>query len=329
VVVGLAASAFALASVNNPIGRVSDEYRSFVQLDSKGSMKSRFTTGAGNRYDYWRIAWNQFGDDPLRGVGAGNYDRTYFLERRTSEDIRQPHSIELQVLAELGIVGGGALALFLGAIFVGFARRARAARERIDERALVVAAGGAFLVWLIHTSVDWLHLIPGITGLSLACAAVLVAPWSHRDGGAAGTTRRGVVLALAVMIVLGATLVGRSALAEKYGSDARDELEIAPASAVVKANDSLALDDEAVDTYYVKAAAYARLDDYRRARATLLEAIRREPHDFVTWGLLGDLAVRRGAFLQAQRAYREAARLNPRDTTLSTLARNPRSALDR
>ena len=83
-----------------------DEYRSFTELGARAASTSRFTTGAGNRYDYWRVALDQFRDDPLRGVGAGNYDRTYFAERRTTEDIRQPHSIELQALGELGVVGG-------------------------------------------------------------------------------------------------------------------------------------------------------------------------------------------------------------------------------
>ncbi len=329
VAVLVVAGVVTLSAIEDPMGRLGDEYRSFVRLDSQGSVPSRFTTGAGNRYDYWRVAWDQFRDNPTHGVGAGNYDRTYFLERRTSEDIRQPHSIELQLLAELGIVGAAALALFLGAVFFGFARRVRAARERLDERALAVAAGGAFLVWLVHTSVDWLHLIPGVTGLALACAAVLVGPWRSGDGGTARAGRRGMVLVLAALIVFGAALVGRSAMAEKYSSDARDSLAAAPRDAVAKADDSLELDDEATATYYVKAAAYARLDDYARARATLLEATRREPHEFVTWGLLGDLAIRRGEMRQARQAYRRAARLNPRSTSLAELASDPNSALER
>ena len=77
---------------------------------------------------------------------------------------------------------------------------------------------------------------------------------------------------------------------------------------------------------WTEAAAYARLDDYDRARATLLEATRREPHDFVTWGLLGDLAVRRGDLGQARRAYARAADLNPRNLALQQLAKHPASA---
>jgi UDP-GlcNAc:undecaprenyl-phosphate GlcNAc-1-phosphate transferase len=326
-VAALVAGVIGLAAVNDPVGRVGDEYRSFVKLDTSASSSSRFTTGAGNRYDYWRVAWNQFRDEPLHGVGAGNYDRTYFLERRTTEDIRQPHSIELQALSELGLVGAAALALFLAAVLFGFARRARAARTDLQSRGLAVAAGGTFLVWLVHTSVDWLHLIPGVTGLALASAAVLVGPWRMPAAERATAVRRTVVLACAVVIVFGAALVGRSALAEKYRADAQELTQVAPARAIAKADDSLALDDEPLDTYYAKAAAYARLDDYARARRTLLEATRREPHDFVTWGLLGDLAVRRGELAQARRAYTQAARLNPRNPALAALAKEPASAL--
>jgi Flp pilus assembly protein TadD len=63
------------------------------------------------------------------------------------------------------------------------------------------------------------------------------------------------------------------------------------------------------------------------ARAALLEATRREPHDFVTWALLGDLAVRRGDLAQARRDYGRASELNPRGPGLESLAKNPRAGL--
>jgi hypothetical protein len=324
------ACVLALPLADDLADRVAREYQAFVELDTEATESSRFTSGAGNRYDYWRVAWRQFADEPLHGVGAGNYDRTYFAERRTTEDIRQPHSIELQVLGELGLVGGAALSLFIGAVLWGFARRVRAARVSLADRGLAVAAGGAFVVWLVHTSVDWLHLIPGVTGLALASAAVLVGP-ARRGAAQPAASLRGpaIVAAAAIVVVLGAVLVGRSALAEKYRSDAQGLVTTSPRAAIAKADDSLALDDEALDTYYVKAAAYARMDDYRTARAVLLQATRREPHDFVPWGLLGDLEVRRGDLRAAGAAYRHAAALNPRDRGLAVLARHPSAALER
>jgi UDP-GlcNAc:undecaprenyl-phosphate GlcNAc-1-phosphate transferase len=317
--VALLAVTVAAASLDNPVERVRAEYRSFVELDSDSVDSARFTTGAGNRYDYWRVAWNQFADEPLRGIGAGNYDRTYYLERRTTEDIRQPHSLELQILGELGLVGGGLLAFFLLAVLGGFARRVRTAGANPRARVLAVAAGGTFVVWLVHTSVDWLHLIPGLTGIALCSAAVLVGPWTQPRGSRSSRRRTFVVAACAVLALVGAVLVGRAALAERYLQEGRDALDGNPTSALAKASDSLRLNDEALPAYYLRSAAWAQLGDYERARAALTEATRREPHDFVPWTLLGDLATRRGDDRQAARDYGRAHQLNPEDRTIATL----------
>ena len=295
---------------------VRDEYRAFTELGAQSDSTSRFTSGGGNRYDYWRVALDQFADNPIRGVGAGNYDRTYFLERRTTEDIRQAHSIELQTLGELGIVGGALLAVFLVAIAVGFGRRAREAKNDLRARGLAVAAGGTFAVWLVHTSVDWLHLIPGLTGIALCSAAVLVGPWARSRAGRMGSGRIVIALVCGLVVLAGAVFVGRAALADRYLNEGRDVLVSDPAAAVVKAKDSQRLNDERLQAYYLESAAWARLGDYPRARAALAEGARREPHDFVTWALLGDLATRREEYRQALADYRRALALNPRAPSL-------------
>jgi hypothetical protein len=317
--------------VGDPVDRVREQARSFKNLGvgSTPGSRSRFTSGGGNRYDYWRVAAGQFESEPVRGLGAGNYDRTYFLERDTSEDIRQPHSLPLQTLAELGLVGGAALLLFLGAILAGFVRRARRARTSSSDLGLAVGGGGMFLVWLVHTSVDWLHLIPGVTGIALCGAAVLVAPWTRQRApdGARSRLRLATIVVCGVVVLVGAMLVGRTALADKHRSDAQESVAEDPRRALEQAEDSLALNDESLPAYYAQAAAFARLNDYGGARAALLEATRREPHDFVPWGLLGDLAVRRGDLARARRDYGRASALNPQNAGLQALARNPRAGL--
>ncbi len=316
-----------LIAVGNPGQRVQDQWDAFRSPGAATAVesRSRFTSGAGNRYEYWRVAWNQVRDEPVRGVGAGNFDSTWFLQRRVTEDVRQAHSIELQTLGELGVVGGAALLLFVGALLAGFVVRARRARTSPRDLGLAVAGGGMFLVWLVHTSVDWLHLIPGITGIALCGAAVLVAPWRRERGrdGLAPLRLAGIVAVVAVALV-GAVLIGRTALADRQLADARGVLDSDPRAALADTADSLDLNDEHMDTYYVRASAFARLDDYPKARATLLEATRKDPGEFVTWGLVGDLAVRRGELRQARAAYRRASALNPRDRALRSAAQDPR-----
>jgi hypothetical protein len=314
-----------LAALNDPAHAVSRQWDAFTKLQVAGTQKTRFLSGGGNRYDYWRIAADEFKDQPLRGVGAGSYQFTYFKDRRTTEDIRQPHSLELQQLAELGLVGGALVALFLGAVLWGFARRASAARRSASEAGMVVAAGGMFVVWLVHTSVDWIHLLPGVTGAALAAAAVLLSPWRRAavTGSGRGSLHKLAIAGCAVLVVAAAVFLGRATLADRDATDAQAALPSQPRTALIEAARSLALNGDAISTYYTRSAAYARLGDYARARAALLEAVRVEPDNFVTWALLGDLAVRHGDSALAKRYYGKAHALNPRDPGIANLARRP------
>jgi UDP-GlcNAc:undecaprenyl-phosphate GlcNAc-1-phosphate transferase len=315
------ALAVGLAALNDPAKSLSNQWHAFTSLRVTGTQQTRFLSGGGNRYDYWRIAGDEFNKEQLRGVGAGSYQFAYFKERRTKEDIRQPHSLELQELAELGIVGGALVLLLIGGVLVGFVRRAVAARRSAADAGLMVAAGGMFVVWLVHTSVDWIHLLPGVTGAALAAAAVLLSPWTR-------VARRGrahtvVIAACAAVVVAAAIFLGRAVLADRHASDAQSALPARPRTALTEASKSLSLNHDSISTYYTRSAAYARLGDYEGARGALVEALRVEPQNFVTWALLGDLAVRHGEAGLAKRYYGAAHQLNPRDPGLTALARRP------
>jgi cytochrome c-type biogenesis protein CcmH/NrfG len=52
----------------------------------------------------------------------------------------------------------------------------------------------------------------------------------------------------------------------------------------------------------------------------LQDALSKEPNNFVTLTLLGDLQVRDGEFDDAAAYYKKASDLNPRDTGLAQLA---------
>lgn len=313
--IAVVAAAVAIFPPGQRIDQARGQYRAFTAL-RPADPSTRLASGGGNRYDYWRIALNQFESHPLDGVGAGNFDRTYYLQRRTSENIQQAHSIELQTLGELGVVGALALAAFLGAVLFGFWRTARGTASGLADPAIAVAAGGTFLVWLVHTSVDWLHLIPGLTGIGICAAAVLLPPARPRPA------RTPVIAIVIAVIVVGAAAypVVRQTLALRLQSQGHDKLLSDPVGALKDAQDSLSL-EPAQQTYYLESAAYARLGLYRPARDALLTAARNQPHDFVSWGLLGDLATRRGLTAVAHRDYRRASMLNPLDPGLATLAR--------
>jgi len=344
----IAALALAIASHNRIESVARKQYHAFVHLSEPGEnsttsatvARSRLLSGAGNRYDYWRIAWHVFEAHPLIGVGAGNYPRYYFERRATTEDVQQPHSIELQVLVELGLAGFVLLGAFIAGVAWGAVRmRRRAARSPLRS-ALTVAAVGVFAVWLVQTSVDWMHLLPGLTAIALAAAATLVWPRARPAPAEAQPARRplparvltgraaaalGISGVVATLILAGASL-SRSGLADIYRTRAQNELAANPAKALADANRSLDIDSDSLQAYYAKAAALARFDQAAPAEAALERALWREPRNFVTWALLGDVSARQLRFGAAARYYRRAHELNPRNLTLALLAREPRSA---
>jgi hypothetical protein len=306
---------------------VRDQSRAFTSLQ-RNTSQTRLLAGGGNRYDYWRIALHEFADQPVAGIGADNFTRDYYIRRATTEDIRQPHSIAFQTLAELGLLGILALGTFLGAVAVGAVRHLRRRPLPPADQALLVGTVAGLSSWLAHSSVDWPHLIPGATGVALLAASFLVTEPGADERSEDRSPHRGgrstaVRVLLSVGIVVAATTVGRALLSTHYLDQGKSALGGNPVQAIRKANDSLAFNGDSVQALYLKSAGYARIGDYRRSRAALLEATRLEPHSFVPWALLGDLAVRHDELGVAQRAYARASHLNPQNGYLRDLSRNP------
>jgi O-antigen ligase len=300
-------------------GFIAREYRAFVAVKVNENVGDRFTDASGYRYDMWRVAVREFEHHPLGGLGAGNYDAEYYRLRANPEYVVAPHSLELQIAAELGVGGVIALLLFCGAVLAAcFAKRGTLAS---GDPFIKVAAAGMFAAFLIDTSVDWTYDIPGLAGAAILAAALLVLP-AHTPRSAGGRRGRrsrrghaGMVLALAILALLAAS-VGRQYAATRYQQAGASELASSPRAALGTLTEAQTLDPYSMSTLYSLASAYAHQDDYSRARDVLLQAEHVEPENYVPPALLGDLATRRGNTSLAAFEYRRAVALNPNDPDL-------------
>jgi hypothetical protein len=129
---------------------------------------TRLETLQSNRYAYWRVALQAFGDEPLRGVGAGGWAVYWLRYRKIHEFAQDAHSLPLQTLAELGVIGLVLLLGFIGG--VGWA-------ARDAHRASPVLAGGpiaGFVVWLAHAPLDWDWEMPAVTLVALVLGGALI-----------------------------------------------------------------------------------------------------------------------------------------------------------
>lgn len=130
---------------------------------------TRYVSLQSNRYAYWRVALRAFGDEPLRGVGAGGWAVYWLALRPFGEGAQDAHSLPLQTAAELGLVGLALLAAFLG----GVALAARAAHR--EAAALAAGPIAGFVVWVAHSPLDWDWEMPAVTLIALVLAAALLA----------------------------------------------------------------------------------------------------------------------------------------------------------
>jgi tetratricopeptide (TPR) repeat protein len=313
----------ALVKVGNPVSYVDRKVDEFTDLeaDTTGDSGVRLGTVGGQRYDLYRIAWGEFLDQPLLGSGEGSYEFAYYRERRTDRNLDNPHSLPLLLLAETGLLGAGLFAAWLLAVAVAVARAARRATE--GGRLWIAGLAAAGTTLLAQSVVDWFWLLPGLFALAavaLGVAAAGAEPDPVEEDEAEGRWSAGRALA-AVGLAVAIAAVGLLFLSDVYLRKARVEAAAgSPQAALDSARTAESLDPLSVEPLYLQASALETQGDRVGARATLGEALRQEPHNFVTLALLGDLETRAGRGGRARLYYRRSLRLNPLDVGLRELS---------
>lgn len=151
---------------------VSRQWQDFLRpTTGVASGRARLTSAKGTRSDLYRVAIDGFEAHPLHGDGAGGFTVRWMRDRRVYETVRDAHSLELETLGELGVVGALLLLAFL--VTLGWA----AVRSRVRRAALpsshAAAVGAACAVWVAHSAVDWDWQMPALTGCVLVLAATL------------------------------------------------------------------------------------------------------------------------------------------------------------
>src|SRR3954470_1421968 len=89
------------------------------------------STNSGNRWDWWKEAVGAASDKPVAGYGAGSFRLVHLQYRKDNLEVRQPHDVPLQFLAETGVVGA---ALGLGGLGLLGLAASSGALARIEPR---------------------------------------------------------------------------------------------------------------------------------------------------------------------------------------------------
>lgn len=268
-------------------------------------------TAVGNngRLDQWQVAIGAFTDRPLTGQGAGTWALEW--DRRRPGDalftVEDAHSLYLEVLGELGVVGltllGTALFLMLG----GLTRRARGP-DRVPAGALAAAG----VAWALHAGVDWDWEMPVLTlWLFAAGGMALAAPAATQANAAPASLPRGTARVLAGLAGLLLALMPLSILRSE--GPLRDaQLAFGRGDCPLAINRALDSSDalgSRPEPYFVVGVCDVRAGQPGLAVRALEKAVARDPDN---WEYEYGLALTRGAAgLDPRAPAREALRLNP------------------
>ena len=171
-----------------------------------------FSFSGSGRVDLWRSALETFEKQPVLGVGAGGFERSWQRDPRWTFKARDAHNLYLETLAELGPIG---LVVLLTALLLPVGACLAARRAPV-----VPAALGAFVAYAVHAAADWDWELAGVTLAALLAGSVgLIARRSAPVRRLPRVARTTVGLAV-VLVATGATW-------GFLGNDALDKAEYA------------------------------------------------------------------------------------------------------
>jgi tetratricopeptide (TPR) repeat protein len=316
-----------LAAAGNPITRIRhgwDTFKGGYAADATSG--SRLASGLGsNRYDFYRVALDQFVAHPLLGIGADNFQQQYLEHGRSDETPHYPHSVELRTLTETGLVG--TLLALVGLAGALWAAAGAAWTADPLTRSVAAAAISGFAYWVVHGSFDWFWEFAGLGApafamLGLACALAprrrLRAPLGSTLPPDAPPGPRAAGRRLAIVAGASVALGAACSLALPWLSQLEIESAAriwtrAPQAAYARLRDGARLNPLSDEADLVAASIALRYGELARADREFAAALERSPGDAYATLEHGAIASATGRRRAALVLLERAVRLNPRE----------------
>jgi O-Antigen ligase/Tetratricopeptide repeat len=259
-----------------------------------------------NRLDWWEEASRGFADAPVAGNGAGAFQVTHRRYRDNGIEVREPHSLPLQLLSETGLIGFVLFAGFAAAACVGVVRGVRSLAE--PERAAGIAVALLPALFLAGSLFDihWDFLAAGAP--AFAVVGFLLAR------GMAERRRREPMWALGVAGLAIACLYSLFApwLAARRVSQAYDALaDSALAVAVDDAESARRFDPLSLEPLFALGSVEFARGEFDRAREYYARAVEVQPESREAWYQLGALEYEVERYADAYERFNRMYALDP------------------
>ena len=323
----LLAAGAAIAVVGIVVGAVVLDARGFVERQYDGFVTGAVVqesadyrqrlgaSGSNGRLDFWRVDLDVFTGHRLHGAGAGVFRLEWERRRENPSQAVDGHSLYLETLAELGVVGFVLLLVALAGLLAVAVRGTRGGQRH--AHAALLAASVALLV---HAGLDWDWEMPVLFLWVFAAGGVAAARAAARpadERGGPGRVPRIVAGLLCLLLAVTPALV---ALSESSQNRAKRALARGDCPMAIEASlDSLALLPMRAEPFELLGYCDLRAGAERLAVQAMNAARARDPD---AWQYAYGSAVARALAGDDPRpAIADALRLNPKEPLVLRLAR--------
>ena len=279
-------------------------------------------TGSG-RWQFWGAAVDQWQTRPLLGRGAGTYEAWWAEHGPIAHFIRDAHSLYLETLGELGLVGLLLLVGALGTALVAALRRLRASRD--EERLVIAALVAAFVAYAAAAGFDWMWELTVVSVIGMTLLGLLVGPATAAGPRlqeitepSLGDTRRtrARFAAGVATVVVGWLLICAQAipfLSSVKISDSQAAARGGDLDAALRdAGAARQLQPWAATPHLQLALVEEEAGAHELAIVWIDRAIDRDPQNWRLWLVAARIETAAGNIEEARRRLRRAAALNPR-----------------
>ena len=268
------------------------------------------SSGSG-RWQFWSAAVSQFRAHPLNGGGAGSWEAWWLQHGSLAVPSEFAHSLYLESLAELGVIG---LLLIGGAVVLAVVGAVRSALKLASGEIAAAAACG--IGFFVAAGYDWVWQLSGVAvvGVGTLGFALGALPTSRSSAWGRFGIARTVIALLAVAAIIPQVVVLASGIHIRNSQaafGARDATRARSEALAAKAIEPWAASP------YLQLGLVSEGEGNLNAAAHYLEqAISRSRNDWSLWLRAAIIEAQRGNARAADRDLAEARRLNPHSQTL-------------
>jgi len=324
------AAAIVVVAASHPIERFEAFKGPPVPFAEEDFIRAHLLSGNGSgRWQFWGAALDQWQEAPLAGQGSGSYEAWWAQQGTLVTFIRDAHSLYLEALGELGVVGFVlVLGTFVAGVVIGLRRLLAAEGE---ERLILATLLAAFLAYTVAAGIDWMWELTVVSAVGIATLGFLTGPATAASGrprlladpdpGERRSRRRfaaGVAAVAAGWLIICAQAI--PFLADIKISDSQAAANRGDgAQALEDATAARNLQPWAASPYLQLALVDEAGGQIAAAGDAIQQAIERDPLDWRLWLVAARIQTKAGNILEARRSLDRAAELNPRSPLFASV----------